>query len=319
MATIDGIINFLDASAQSFASAAYGFSSSAQSYANAWPPHLGYASANYLSPISATTDITDCLPPHLKISPVTDVVKNIHNDLVAYYTKYFPAISTEYTQWLNRLAHHIHNGVPVYENNELQNRYAQESAKNSNARTQRKLRAQHAARGFSLPSGMLLADTYDTVDELYTRAMEQSVATATKATQQLTDTYKTLISTALATDQSRLEALSAMSNLVRAAAGRYDAEMDRRAAIMSLRAAAINTTLAYYEAELKLDSINTNIYKANTDLFVSRFDKQAELLFKIAKQKVDAAIAAADSAAMIAQAAYASLSSVASSSQVSFG
>lgn len=316
--TVDTLIANLESKANAFYNAGFGYTNAAQGQVAGDAQAIEAKAVGYVAPPSTTT-IDGDLPSWLYNSPAATIVKNLRAELELYFGKFFPNINTQYDVWIGHLVTAVNNGVPLTLDNHVANAQRQAFDKAEGMRAQRAIRASWSARGHCLPAGGMVGDILDESDKRTEQLIQGAIGSANQATEQVLNSYKTIISTALSTADARVAAVNAMSALISTAADIYRTDAEAKVAIARARVAAAEAALAYYSAETRLDSLNTNLYRQNTQFGVQRFGKDAELFFKNEAKQVDTAIAGAEQAAKIAQAAYSALNTVVSASTVGFG
>lgn len=314
--TVDTLIQNLESKANSFSNSAFDFSVRGLNTAYGAPITIPDQVIAYVTP--GNNPLTIALPPEWNNADTLALVKELMDTLNAFFAKYFPNISTEYTDWINLLEQHIAAGVPIHEDNAEANLMRQELDAVEGARNKHTIRSGYSNRGFQLPPGVLVRDTLNDIDTRSAKLVTQSIGTASSATDGVVGAYKTLLSTAIATDSARVYALKAMSDLMRTAVDMYGANNDKKVALLRAQSEAVQATIAYYKAELALDDANTKIYDQNTKLRLQRFAVDGEFFGKNEGLQVQSALAASAQAARIAQAAYSALNTIVSSSTVGF-
>jgi hypothetical protein len=315
--TVDTLINNLSTRANAYNQTSYNYTYDAELQVEGDSQSTDARFVPYINPVSGT-QLDTTLPAGLSGVPTTQIVDNLRAELELYFNQFFPDISTQYTLWLAEIARAVTTGVPLTLDNETANQQAQVFGEAEGIRAQRKLRAGFAGRGYSLPPGALVGMVLDESDSRTEQLITGAISNANKATEQVLSAYKTVLSTAMSTADARIAAVNAMSDLIKTAAGVYSADVDAKVAILKARAAAADAALAYYASELKLDSVNSNLYKQNVQLSVQRFEKDGSLFFRNESAQVEAAIAGAMGAGEIAQAAFSSLNTIVSSSTAGF-
>ncbi len=315
--TVDSLINNLSTKANAYNLTAYNYTYEAELQVEGDSQSTDARFVPYITPVNGT-QLDTTLPAGLSGVPTTQIVDNLRAELELYFNQFFPDISTQYTLWLAEIARAVTTGVPLTLDNETANQQAQVFGEAEGIRTRRKLRAGFAGRGYSLPPGALVGMVLDESDSRTEQLITGAIGNANKATEQVLSAYKTVLSTAISTADARIAAVNAMSDLIKTAAGVYSADVDAKVAILKARAAAADAALAYYTAELKLDSVNSNLYKQNVQLSVQRFEKDGSLFFRNESAQVEAAVAGAMGAGEIAQAAFSSLNTIVSASTAGF-
>lgn len=314
--TIDTLIGNLESKAQNFSNQAFGYTVQGMQTSAGAPVVIPEQVIAYLTP--GANQINISLPPDWDKAATLDIVNDIMVTLNAFFAKYYPAVSTEYTDWINKIASLVQNGVPIHEDNAKANLLNQQMDSYDGIRKQRAIREGYANRGYSLPPGVMVKAVLDDIDIRTEQLVGKSIGAANAATGQMVSSYKQVLSTAISTDRARTHAINAMSDLMRTASAMYSSDNEKKLAQLKAHAAAIEATLAYYRAELELDRINTNIYAQNADLRTQRFAVDGSFFGKNEGLQVQSAVSAAAQAARIAQAAYSALNTVVSASTVGF-
>lgn len=315
--TVDTLISNLTTQANSYNNAAYGYTSTAMTQVAGDALSTDAQFVSYITPPTTNT-LDSTLPAGLAGTPTQQLVDNLRGELELYFAQFFPDISTQYNTWIAEIADAVTKGVPLTLDNQTANRQAQTMGEAEGIRIRRKLREGWAGKGYSLVPGAMVGMVLDESDERTEKLISGAISSANKATEQVLSTYKTVLSTAISTADARVAAVNAMSALIKTAAGIYSTQVDAQIAMYKARAAAADAALAYYSAEVKLDTINTNLYKQNVQLATQRFEKDGQLFFRNEGAQVDAAIAGAVEAGKIAQAAFSSLNTIVSSSTAGF-
>lgn len=316
--TVDTLIENLTTASNHFNNTAYGWTINAQNQVSGDPQATDGLSVNYL-PARKGTGLNVDPPEGLSDKSALKIVKELKEDLERYFEDFFPDISDDYLDWIEEIKEAVKIGVPIRLDNKLMNQKAQILDTPVGARAQRKIRAVWAGRGYSMPPGAMLGMIVDETDERTERLVAGAIGSAEKATEQIIGAYKTVIKTAISTMAARQDALNAMSDLIKASAGIYAADIDAKLALYKARGAAAEAAMAYYSAETQLDKVNTDLYKFNVALSTQRFSVDGGLFFRNEAAQVEAAIASAQEAGKIAQAAFSSLNTIVSSSTVGFG
>jgi hypothetical protein len=311
---VDTLITALEEQASAYNQTAYGYTVTAAASvlgnAGSIPTRTGwYAQANG----QRLADI-----PPVTITPA-DVVSDVQAALQRYFNQFFPSVSTQYNIWLAEIADAVTSGVPLTLDNETANRQAQSFGEAEGIRARRKLRSGFAGRGYSMPPGVMVGMVLDESDARTEQLITGAIGNANKATDQVIATYKTVLATAISTSDARVAAVRAMTDLILAAANVYSTEIDAQVAVMRAQEAATKAVLAYHDAEIRLDSANTNLYRQNSQLVVRRFEQEGQLFYMREAAQIEAAIAGAVEAGKIAQAAYSSLNTIVSASTAGFG
>jgi hypothetical protein len=315
--TVDTLIQNLSTQANAYNSAAYNYTYQATEQVKGDAQSTDSRFVPYIVP-SIANQLDTTIPPELYGVPTTQIVDGLRAELELYFNEFFPDISTQYTTWIAEIADAVSTGVPLTLDNETANRQAQVFGEAEGIRIQRKLRAAWAGKGYTLPPGAMVGMVLDESDTRTEQLITGAIGNANKATDQVLSTYKIVLATALATSDARVAAVNAMSALIKTAAAIYSTDVDAKIAILKARAAAADAALAYYSAELKLDSVNTGLYKQNVQLAVQRFEKDGSLFFRNEGAQVESAIAGAVEAGKIAQAAFLSLNTIVSASTAGF-
>ena len=313
--TVDTLIQNLESQANSYNNTSYGYTLTAKNQVAGDSLSTDAQFVNYIAPPSTVGLV---VPSGTSGVPTTQIVAALHAELTLYFNKFFPNISTQYNIWIAEIADAVTSGVPLTLDNETANRQAQSFGEAEGIRARRKLRSGFAGRGYSMPPGVMVGMVLDESDARTEQLITGAIGNANKATDQVIATYKTVLATAISTSDARVAAVNAMSALIKTAAAIYATDVESKVAILKAQAAAADAALAYYSAELKLDGINTNLYKQNVQLATQRFEKDGQLFFRNEAAQVDAAIAAATEAGKIAQAAFSSLNTIVSSSTAGF-
>ena len=315
--SVDTLITNLTNQANAYNSAAYGYTYTAMTQVAGDALSTDARSVDYIAPPTTNT-LDTTLPAGLAGTPTQAIVDSLRGELELYFDQFFPDISTQYNIWIGEMADAVTNGVPLTLDNQTANLQAQTMGEAEGIRIQRKLRAGWAGKGYSLVPGAMVGMVLDESDERTEKLISGAISNANKATEQVLSTYKTVLSTAISTADARVAAVNAMSALIKTAAAIYSTDVEAKVAMYKARAAAADATLAYYSAEIRLDTINTNLYKQNVQLATQRFEKDGQLFFRNEGAQVEAAIAGAVEAGKIAQAAFSSLNTIVSSSTAGF-
>lgn len=313
--TVDTLIQNLSNQANSYNNISYGYTHTAGQQVEGNAQSTDSQFVNYIGPPS-TTGLT--IPPSIAGMPSTQIVAALQAELNLYFNTFFPNISTQYNIWISEIADAVTTGVPLTLDNETANQQAQSFDEAAGIRARRKIRSGFSGKGYTLAPGAMVGMVLDESDERTERLITGAIGSANKATDQVISTYKTVLATAISTADARVAAVNAMSALIKTAAAIYSTEVESKIAMLKAQAAAADAALAYYSAELKLDQINTNLYKQNVQLATQRFEQDGKLFFRNESAQVDAAIAGAVEAGKIAQAAFSSLNTIVSSSTAGF-
>jgi hypothetical protein len=316
--TVDTLIQNLSNQAQSYSDTAYYYTSLAREEVTGAALTTDVQFVPYITKPSDTSQLDTSVPGWLQNAPAAAIVANLRADLERYFNEFFPNISENYNLWLAQLKRLVEEGTPLIEDNAKKNLMAQTFDTAEGKRAARKLRSGYSGKGLDLPAGVMVGAILDETDVRTEKLIDGAVTAANQAQQKHLNDYKTIISTAISTADARVAAVNAMSTLIQTAAAAYTSQIDAKVAVYKARAAAAQAALAYYEAESKLDEINTNLYKQNVDFAVQRFEVDGKLFFRTENAQVSAAIAAAEQSGTIAQASYSALNTIVSASTAGF-
>lgn len=228
------------------------------------------------------------------------------------------ATTSTYEQWLTQLQQGIASGPPAWQDNSQANLFRQHLDAVQGARNKREIRSAFANRGHELPPGVLIGATMDDIDARTVALTAGAVDAANAATSQLAQSYQQLLSTAISTRQSRVEAINAMSELMRATTAMYNGSIETRSAYISAHIAAAEKLITFQRGKLELDSINDQSHAKYSGMHADALLKNGSTFAKSEGMQVQSAIAAANQAARIAAAAYSALNTVVSASTVGF-
>lgn len=307
--TVDTLIGDIQTDSLAHAAQAYGFVESARATAAGTPPVVGGKAVTYVTPTGFTT---------LSIAVPAGVAQTVSDSLEAYFNKYFPDISTQFNAWLAALRQRVESGVPHVLPNDVANAQAQALDHAAGVRASRVSRSSVAAKGYSLPPGVLVGAILDESDQRTERLVAGAINSANTAGDALIKSYQTVISAALSASDARVAALNAMSALIREQAAAITLDAESRASMVGVKIAAARAAMAYYQALVNLDSTNTALLRTNANFEVTRFSKEGGLFYQNEEEQVRAAIAAAVEAGRVAQGAYSSLNTIVSASTVGF-
>jgi len=254
-----------------------------------------------------------------EIGQINEYLTGFGDQLEAFYCKFFPDISAEYMDWLGHIRAIMagEREVPRLDN-ATGNELAQSFDARQGERNKEDLRIAWSGRGYRLPPGALFKDTRRDVEMRSESLAKGAMERADAATGEVVQTFSRVLAASLNTFDSKIAAVNAVSDLILAALRAYKDNAGVWINDYERKTLAIEKVLAYYEAERKVDQLNTDLYRKNSGYVVNKFVKNADMHFTIAEQQSRAASAASEQAANIARAAYSSLNSIVSASTVGF-
>ena len=315
--SIDTLISNIGSYAIDEGNNAYDYAWEAEQKANGTVMTTDARFVSYIAPPDIS-QLNIPLPPDLNNVPGRAIVDGISADLTRYFNRFFPGLSANYFQWLTLLKQAVENGVPITLDNSLLSAQRQAMGEQEGMRQKRTIRNAWAGRGYDKAPGALVGMTLDDIDSRTEKLIDGAVGAANQSVQVVLNGYKSVINTALATADARAAAVRAMTALMNTAIGVYTAKVDAATALLRARAAAAEAALAYYRAIMRLDELNTGLYQTNVGLATQRYQTDGSLFMRNEDAQVSAAIAKAEQAAKIAQAAFSALNTVSSASTVGF-
>lgn len=313
--SVDTLIANLASQANSYNNAAYSYTTTAKNQVAGESQSISLRKQDYIAPPATKDVLTITLAEDRTTKEIVDDLKQKLNH---YFDTFFPDVSDQYDVWIDKIKRAVERGVPLTLDNLEANRQAQDIDAGAGKRAQRTIRAGWASKGYSLPPGGLVGMVMDETDVRTEKLIAGAIGSANKATNAVVSAYKAVLSAAASTEEARISAINAMSNLIKTAAAIYSTETDAKVALYRERTAAAEAAMAYYAAETRLDGINTNLYKQNIQLEVQRFEADGKLFQRNEAAQAQAAIASAEEAGKIAQAAFSSLNTIVSSSTAGF-
>lgn len=315
-ATVDAIIN----NAISLANAQT--NSANQAAQAAMTASMGFAVPN-VSPVIYSVSASEPAMLDTQDSTLTyeaqleKLIELLSGQLGTFFTNYYPLVSDAYDEATAWLVNTITNGGtginPVVEDQIWQR--GRDRIVRDGLRVESQTQADFARRGFRLPPGVLAARLSELRFEQLTKTQEFSRDVAIKQFETEIETLKFAVQTAI---DSRLRALSAASDYIRA----FMSAPDAAARVASLNADAkarmMSATADLYRARLSRDEIAMRVPLANSNAEIQSSGLRMDGFYKGIDARVRAAAAAADSYGSTAAAALSSLNSVASISSASF-
>lgn len=251
------------------------------------------------------------LPPDIQ-SQITDTLKSV-------FDSFFPNLEDTYNSWVTKLTSAISSGPRYMYDNSAASTQAQLMDTQAGIRASRTIRAEVSNKGYMMPPGLLVGMILDETDIRTERLVGIGIENATTATMKYVEGYKAVINAALAANDARIAAVEALAGYIRAEAGLIEATAQAKASVLQVRAAAAKAALAYYNAEVRLDEVNTSVFKANQDLALRRYTKEGSLWFRNMGDQVEDKMVLAEIAAKLAQSSFSAMNTVASASTYGFG
>ena len=281
----------------------------------------------YITPPTTATGFTvDAIEPEI---PTTEdstynyeaerdaLIALLSNQLAGFFTTYYPLASDAFDESTNWLVNTITNsgtGIPAALEDEIiqreRDRIIREGQRVSNGIT-----AGYAARGFSLVQGPMI---YDLNQAAFEQAGRIGIASTTVATKQIEiaiETIKFAIGKAI---ESRLAAMQAAIDYIRALATAPDAASRIAALNTDIKAKMMSAAADWYRARQNRDQMVLQSKLAELSAGIEVYRHRRDNATQNSQVDVQALAAAADVFAKTAQAALTSLNSVVSSTVSAF-
>lgn len=317
MVDIDSII----AKAQSTANAQLSLSNAAAH--DAITASMGYASPNF-TPVTYTIqaiepDVPDVENANLTYEAQRDkLIAMLSDELAKFYTSYYPLAADAFDEATNWLVNSITNGgtgIAASVEEQIWQR-GRDRAVADGARAEAQVLDEFSSRGFSLPPGAMTARLDAVRHEGMAKVNEFNRDVAIESAKIEVESVRFAVEQAI---RSRMAAMSAATDYIRALMSGPDTAARVASINSDAKARMMSATSDLYRARLSRDELAMRVPLTNTTELVKVNNIAMDAFYRGVGNRVQAAVAAADQYGKAAQAALASLNSVASASTVGFG
>lgn len=316
MADIDQII----ANAQSTANAQLSLSNAAAH--SAITASMGYATPNY-TPVVYNIEAVEPAVPDVENANLTyesnrdQLIALLSNELANFFIMYYPLAADAFDEATNWLVNSITNGgtgIAAAVETQIWQR-GRDRAVADGARAEAQVLDEFSARGFSLPPGAMTARLDAVRHEGMAKVNEFNRDAAIESAKIEVENVRFAVEQAI---KSRMAAMSAASDYIKALMAGPETAAKVAALNSDAKARMMSATSDLYRARLSRDELAMRIPLTNTTELVKVSGISMDAFYKGVSNRVQATVAAAEQYGKAAQAALASLNSVASASTVGF-
>lgn len=245
------------------------------------------------------------------------IIALLSDELAGFFAKYYPLADDafdEATSWLVNTITNGGTGINAAVEDQIWQR-GRDRVVNDGKRAESQTLNDFASRGFSLPPGALAARLQEIRFEQLGKTQELSRDVAIEQAKIEIETLRFAIEQAI---DSRMKAMDAAANYIRALMSGVDASAQVAALNSGAKARMMSATADLYRARLARDELALKIPVINQDINMRSQIINHEGFYKGIDARVAAAGHAAEAHGKVAQAALSSLSAIAGSTNSSF-